>query len=64
MTELLVSYSWNTLPTLLMAIIDGASFGLIDTARSLPTSSSCGTTVLRTATTAIHARMIGMANTG
>ena len=60
-TELLVSYSSNTSPTRLVAISAGASLGLIDTARSLPTSSSCGTVVLRSATIAIQTRTIGMA---
>ena len=33
MTELSESNSWNTWPTRFIAIIDGASSGLIDTAR-------------------------------
>ena len=37
----------------------GASSGLIDTERCLPTSSSCGTEMFRNAATATQIRMIG-----
>src|SRR6476661_1823239 len=43
-------------------IIDGAWSGVIETERSLPTSSSCGTITFSTAMTAIQPRMIGTAN--
>ena len=62
MAELSESDSSNTLPDRIMAITDGASLGDIDTARSLPTSSNCGTTEFRTTMRPIQARMIGTAN--
>ncbi len=59
MAELSESPSSNSWPTFFIEIIDGASFGLIDTARIWPTVSSCGTITLRTAMIAIQPRMIG-----
>ena len=61
-TELLDLYSLNTSPTRLVAITDCASSGLIDTDRIFPTTSSCGTTTLSKAISAIQPRMIGTAN--
>ena len=58
-----MSNSSNTAPTFFVAIIAGASLGLIDTARILPTSSSCGTTIFSATISAIQARMIGTAST-
>ena len=49
-------------PTRFIAITDGASSGLIDTERIWPTTSSCGTTMLRTPMIAIQPRMMGIAS--
>ena len=46
----------------IVEITDGASLGLIETDRSLPTSSSCGTRTLPSAMMTIQPRMIGSAN--
>lgn len=62
MAELFESNSPKTRPTRFIAIIEGADSGVIDTDRILPTSSSWGTTTLRTAMIAIQPRMIGTAS--
>src|ERR1700712_5311298 len=61
MTELFDLNSLKVSPTCFIEITDGASSGLIDTERSFPTTSNCGTTVLPRAMMTIQPRMIGRA---
>jgi hypothetical protein len=62
MTELFDLNSWNCWPTSFIEITDGASLGLIDTERSCPTASSCGTITFSRAMTAIQPTMTTTAN--
>ena len=51
--------SWNVLPILFIAMVDGASVAAIGTDWAWPTTSTWGTAMLAKTVSASHARMIG-----